>query len=92
MLALFTSILTACGGTNNNQEQPEDVIYEPADFDQNDQRNMNDQRDRNNQGQNNGQNNGENIVPDIEDPLDRDEEEPDLGEEPSEERNNNNRN
>ncbi|MYL48985.1 hypothetical protein GLV98_05790 [Halobacillus litoralis] len=70
MVVLLTSILSACAGMDQNE--PEDVNYQPTRYDQDDQRNRMD-RD-------------EDMRRDLEEPiLDRDEQEPDLGEEPSEE-------
>ncbi|MGP4061520.1 hypothetical protein [Halobacillus sp. H74] len=71
---LLTSVLTGCAV--NEQHEPEDINYEPTRYDQ---------RDRMDDG------NGGDMGPDFNTPnVDRDEQEPDLGEEPSEERNNNN--
>ncbi|PWU69230.1 hypothetical protein [Gracilibacillus dipsosauri] len=79
---ILTSVLTGCNVDNDNEinEQPEDVNYEPT---------------RNNEGDNLNNNRGPNIdteprnvrepnEPDI--PNNMDEEEPDLDEEPSEEK------
>lgn len=77
---LLTSVMTGCAA--NEQNEPEDVNYQPTRYDQGDlnnrmEREVDDQRNR--------------MERDADDPIiDRDEQEPDLGEEPSEERNNNN--
>ncbi|SDP49061.1 hypothetical protein [Halobacillus aidingensis] len=71
MVVLLTSILSACAGVNQNE--PEDVNYQPTRYDQDNQRNRMD-RD-------------EDMRRDLDEPIiDRDEQEPDLGEEPSEDK------
>ncbi|MGP4060451.1 hypothetical protein [Halobacillus sp. H74] len=76
---LLSSVLTGCAV--NEQNEPEDINYEPTRYDQGDQR---DRMDDDNDGD---------MGPDFNTPnVDKDEQEPDLEEEPSEERNNNNNN
>ncbi|GGF36135.1 hypothetical protein GCM10010954_38890 [Halobacillus andaensis] len=82
---LLTSVLNGCAG--NEQNEPEDVNYQPTRYDQDDQSNRFD-RD-----------NGEDTRPDVDYPIiDREDQEIDFGdreidlERPFEERNNNDKN
>ncbi|MBH0231725.1 hypothetical protein LCL89_12990 [Halobacillus yeomjeoni] len=79
-LILSTSALTACGVDNNElNDRPEDVNYQPTRYDQGD---MNyDNRDRDMDRERRVRQPGERDTP-----YNMDEEEPDLDEEPSEQR------